>query len=168
MPWITTIIVLFAAVMVVRRAFLGYATPSENYENISNAEVAMLEAVSEVMFPKGGDIDASWAEADVIRYVDQYFGQHSTKNRVLMHLLLYLIEHATILFVPSWKRLSDLDAQRRYKYIDEWEHSNLYLKRMVFTSLRAILCMAYCAHPLVEKQMGYFRNKECLENRVVQ
>ncbi len=161
-----TIFCLAALAFVVWRGFLGYPPKNSNYQYLSAAEAAFLDAANEVIFPAGGAIEASYIDAQVTQYTNDYLGWHTRRNRLLMHALFYLLEHATLLFVPSLQRMSSLPLAAREKYMKSWESSDIYLKRLVFTSLRSILTMAYCAHPTVEKQMGIFRPEACVKNKV--
>ena len=122
------IILLVIIVFIVWRGFLGYAIPDVHYANLSKAEAAFIAAVGEAMFPGGGAISPSWKDTGMVAYVDKYLGWHAKPNRMLMHLLFYLIEHATLVFVPSLKRLSSLDNETATRYLEGWETSRIYFK----------------------------------------
>jgi hypothetical protein len=78
--------------------------------------------------------------------------------RSLMHLLFFLVEHATIFFPApgprGWRRFSSLTADQRAEVLEGWRTSRLFPRRLVFASLRAILTMGYFAFPPVLRQLG--------------
>ena len=162
-----SIFLLLIAFFVVRRAFWGYAKPTRNYKHLTRVDVAVLHAVGEVMFPAGGALSPSYDDAGVVEYTDDYFGWHQPRNRFLMHLLFVLIEHATLVFMPSFQRFSQLSIDKRTKYLNGWSASPIYMRRMVFESLRAILCMAYMGDATVEKEMGIYRPDACEQASVL-
>jgi hypothetical protein len=78
--------------------------------------------------------------------------------RFLMHLLFFLLEHATLFFPAPGRagrrRFSSLALEQRTASLEAWRTSRLYPRRLVFSSLRAILTMGYFAHPSVLRQLG--------------
>ena len=129
-------------------------------------DAAVFQAAAEATFPAGGEVSPSYSEARVVEYCDDYIGWLSPSQRILIRLLLVLFEHATLVFMPSFRRMSSLSVEDRVKYLDGWDQSPIYLRRMAFQSLRAILCMAYLADDEVNRQIGNARNGSCVKNVV--
>ena len=75
-----------------------------------------------------------------------------------MHLLFILMEHATLFFPApgrgGTRRYSALEAEQRVAVLDAWSESSLFVRRVVFTSLRAVLTLGYFAHPPVLRTLG--------------
>jgi hypothetical protein len=142
---------------VVRVGF-GYPRLARRYQVLRRYEVHSLSAVSEAMFPPGGHIPSSGLDADLPDYIDRWMSVSGTQTRVLMHLLFFLIEHATVIFPAPGRagrrRFSALDFDQRVAVLEGWGESGLYLRRLVFVSLRSILTMGYFAHPPVLRQLG--------------
>jgi hypothetical protein len=74
-----------------------------------------------------------------------------------MRLLFFLVEHATLV-APApgwggWRRFSSLSPEQRIAALDGWRTSRHFARRLVFTSLRAILTMGYFSHPPVLRQL---------------
>jgi hypothetical protein len=139
------------------RIFLGYPTPVEGTRSLSRREAGSVAAIAEAMFPPGGEIPASGLDANLVGYVDRLIAASHARVRLLMHLLLFLFEHATVIFpAPGrgrWRRFSSLSLEQRVAVLDAWAGSNLFLRRLCFTSLRAMLTMGYFAHPPVARQL---------------
>jgi hypothetical protein len=78
--------------------------------------------------------------------------------RLLMRLLFLLIEHATLVFPApppgGRRRFSSLSHEQRVAVLDGWRRSPLFLRRLVFTSLRAMLSMGYFASPAVLRRLA--------------
>ena len=163
--WIAIIVLLLVAITA--RLFLGYRADTSSYEHLRARDVVIIEAVGDTMFPAGGAIEISADDAGVTAYLDRYFGWHSPTLRFLMRMLLLLIEQGTLIFAPSLRRFSNLPADAREQYLAGWETSNLYLRRLAFQSLRAMVTMAYLGSPEVERAIGVERPQACKDKAVV-
>jgi hypothetical protein len=157
---------LVIVLAVLWRGLGGYAAPATSLRNLSRIDAAVFKAAAQATFPAGGEISPSFSEAKVVEYCDDYVGWLSPSQRVLIRLLLVLFEHATLVFVPSFRRMSSMSVTEQVKYLDGWDQSPLYLRRMAFQSLRAILCMAYLADDEVNRQIGNVRSGACVANAV--
>ncbi len=160
--------ILVVAALVYFRVFYGYRVDASKYRYLGPAQVGIIMAVSDALFPEGGDVPQSGKQVNVVAYVDQYMGWHTPTLRTMMKLMFFLIEHAPLLFALSPRRMSSLSAAKRETYLESWETSRFYLRRMVFQSLRATMCMAYMSSPGVREAMGIYRPAACQENAVVQ
>jgi hypothetical protein len=152
------LIVSALAIWLVIRIGFGYPPLTRSYQVLRRNEVALLASVSEAMFPPGGHIPSSGLDANLPDYIDRWMSVSAKQTRVLMHLLYFLIEHATVIFSAPGRagrrRFSALDFDQRVAVLQGWGESSLYLRRIVFVSLRSILTMGYFAHPPVLRQLG--------------
>ena len=144
-------------VAAVARIFKGYPRAGARYRHLSRREVAFLNAAGDAAFPRGGPIPASGSDADVAGYTDRWLAASRPRIRALMHLLFFLVEHATLVFPApgwgGWRRFTSLTPQQRIAALDGWRESRYFPRRLVFTSLRAVLTMAWFAHPPVMRQL---------------
>ena len=140
------------------RVFLGYPAPPRRMAVLSRSEVAFLAGAAEVTFPAGGGIPPSGLDADLPGYTDRLMAAAHPRMRLLMHLLFFLLEHATLFFPAPGprgrRRFSSLSHAQRAAALEGWRTSRLYPRRIVFASLRAILTMGYFAFPAVLRQLG--------------
>ena len=149
--WITCA----ALVGLAGRRLLGrYPAPARPPQALARRELATLEATSNVLFPPGGAIAPSGAEASVAAYVDRLVAASQPRQRLLIRALLFLVEHGTVFFPApgGWRglrRFSSLDGEQQVAVIDDWQHSGWFLRRLVFTSLRALCTLGYFADPAV-------------------
>ena len=116
----------------------------------------------EVLYPPGHGLEPSGVDAGVVRYVDRYVGEGQARQRVLVGLLFVLLEHATLLFPPlragglgAFRRLSSQGPAARQAYLDGWEQSPFFLRRLCFTSVRALCTMGYFGDPAVLREAGF-------------
>jgi hypothetical protein len=154
---LTTLALLALAAWLFVRIFVGYPLPVGPTTVLRRNEGTLLASVSEAMFPPGGHIEASGLDAGLPDYVDRWMAVSSVRTRVLMHLLFFLIEHATLVFPAPGRggrrRFSSLDFDQRVAVLEGWGESGLYLRRLVFVSLRSILTMGYFGHPPVLRRL---------------
>jgi hypothetical protein len=149
--WIAAAVLLGVAVA---RVFLGYPGDAVPRRCLNRREIAFLAAAADALFPRGGAIEWSGAEASIPGYVDRLVAASQPRTRLLMRLLFFLVEHGTLLFpapggVSGLRRFSSLDPARRIAVLDGWAGSRLFPRRLVFTSLRALATFGYFAYPPV-------------------
>jgi hypothetical protein len=141
----------------IARVFAGYPRGGGRWRHLSRREVAFLRAAGDAIFPRGGAIPASGSDADVAGYTDRWLSASRPRIRLLMHLLFFLVEHATLVFPApgwgGWRRFSALSPAQRIAVLEAWRTSRAFPRRLVFTSLRAVLTMAWFAHPPVMRQL---------------
>lgn len=137
---------------------VGFGYPESSHQALTRADAAFVASVAEAMYPAGGAIPASGVDADLPSYLDRFLVASVTRIRILVHLLLFLVEHATLFFpAPGWdgrRRFSGLSAEQRVAVLDGWSESSLFARRLVFTALRALLTMGYFAHPPVLRALN--------------
>ncbi len=134
------------------RLFGGYPAPEASLEVLAPREAAFLDAAAEAMFPAVDVLPISGREAELPRYVDRWLVLLPPRQKFLIRALLFLVEQATIFFPapgPSLRRFSSLSPPAREAWLRAWGESGLGLRRLVFTSLRAVLTMGYLGHPAV-------------------
>lgn len=151
------IVVLVFAAWASRRLFFGYAEPAQPMTVLAPREVAFLDAAAEAMFPGGSEIPLSGSQANLPGYVDGWLALVPGRQRLLIRALLVLVEQAPLIFPapgPSFRRFSDLDREKQEASLRAWGSSRSGLRRLVFTSLRAVLTMGYLGHPVVLRHLG--------------
>ena len=94
------------------RVCAGYPRLERTYAVLAPREVALLRAAGNATFPAGGALSPSGDEVDLGGYTDHWLTLVPPRMRLLMRLLFFLIEHAT-LFWPApgprgWRRFSSL------------------------------------------------------------
>jgi hypothetical protein len=143
------------------RFFLGYPRPQSRLVSLSRAEFAVVDAAAETLFPPGGPLRWSGREAGTAVFLDAYVAAVPRNLRILMRMLLFLVEHATLVFPApggllggGMRRFSRLSSEQRVAALAGWERSTLFARRLVFTSLRSLLTMGYLASPAVLRGLG--------------
>ncbi len=131
--------------------------PPVDLQALSRREYAFVEAVAESMFPQGGALEPSGRDAGVARYVDGFVASQPRRLRVLIHLLVFLCEYAALFFPLSgsgFRPFTRLSPEARVRYLNSWRTSSWAPRRLVFTSLRAIVTLGYLADPVVLRALG--------------
>lgn len=145
-------------VVFLRRLLAGYPRPPVEPVCLAAREWATVAAASDATFPEGGAIPPSGEQAGVPRHVDRFVAAQQPSTRLLMRLLFLLVEHATLVFPAPGpggrRRFSSLSREQRVEVLEGWRSSPLFPRRLVFTSLRAILTMGYLADPEVTSLLG--------------
>jgi len=140
------------------RGFGGYPRPAEELACLSRREAAFVASAAEALFPRGGAVPPSGLDAGVPVWCDRWLAALPAGTRRLVRALFLLVEHATLVFPApgwdGWRRFSALDAERRGAVLEGWRTSRFFARRLVFTSLRAIVTQGYFADPAVLRCLG--------------
>lgn len=152
---------LLLATLLGLRVYGGFPAAGRPLRALSRREYAFIESATEVLFPAGGAVPQSGSDADVAGYTDSLVAEQPRRLRVLMRLLFFLLEHGTLIFPPTgdwgfrrFRRFTRLGLEARTAYLQGWHRSRTAPRRLVFTSLRAILTMGYLGHPGVLRELG--------------
>lgn len=136
----------------------GYPEPEAKLARLSRREAAFVAAAAEALFPRGGAVPPSGLDAGVPAWCDRWLDALPPATRRLVRALFVLVEHATLVFPApgwdGWRRFSALDAERRGAVLEGWRTSRFFLRRLVFTSLRAIVTQGYFADAAVLRSLG--------------
>ena len=140
------------------RVFGGYPDAVPGVA-LSRRELAALAALADAVFPGGGALGRSGVEAGVPRYVDRLVAASQPRQRALIRLLFFLLEHGTLLLpapggLRGLRRLSAQPHEARVAWLEGWRTSSLFARRLAFTSLRALLTLGYFADPVVQRRLS--------------
>jgi hypothetical protein len=162
LPYVLPGLVALLGLLFFRGFFFGYP-PRRFAARILNArEQAILSACAQAMFPDRDVMPLSGEEAGVVEFLDQHLFELPKPNRKLVRLLFVFVEHSPWLFwEPSrpFRRFSALDEKSRTAFLLGMAESRFYFRRVCFVSLRALLCMAYLAHPAIAARVGSTPNQ---------
>jgi hypothetical protein len=135
------------------RVFGGYPRPARPLVRLARREAAFVAAAAEAMYPRGGAVPPSGLDAGVPAWTDRWLDALPAATRLLVRCLFALVEHATLLFPApgwdGWRRFTALEPERRGAVLEGWRRSRWFLRRLVFTSLRAIVTQGYFADAAV-------------------
>ncbi len=152
------VLVLAFSGWVLVRVFWGHAPPVASLQSLSRREAAFVRAAAAAIFPPGGAISYSGGEARIAVHTDRWLAQVEPRMRVLMRLLFFLVEHATLFFpapgLDGFRRFSSLRLDQRAAVLEGWRTSRMGPRRLVFQGLRAIVTMGYLSHPPVLRELG--------------
>ena len=155
MGWILIAVALAYAVA---RVAFGYRAPESPLPRLTRGEAAFLAAAADATFPSGGALPSSGRDARVPAYINRLLEVSHPRMRLQMRLLFFLLEHGTLFFpapgISGFRRFSALTGEQRVAVLEGWGSSRYWQRRLVFTSLRALLTLGYFAHPPVLRALG--------------
>ncbi|MCP5055977.1 MAG: gluconate 2-dehydrogenase subunit 3 family protein [bacterium] len=147
---------LFAATLLgwaVWRVFGGFPHAKRPGLVLAARELAFLAAAADATYPEGGSDLPSGTQAGIPAYADRYVAAVPRSVGILMRLLFFLVEHATLVFSAPGRggrrRFSSLSPEQQGAVLEGWRTSSLFPRRLVFSSLRAILTMGFFSDPVV-------------------
>jgi hypothetical protein len=120
---------------------------------------AMVSACADAMFPPAGPIPVSGTQAGLVAYVESYLRSLSLLRRILVRMLFLFIQLSPWLFGPRRSCFTRLRPAERIRVLKDMAVSRLYLRRISFLSMRAIMTMGYFACPLVASHIMRIRRE---------
>jgi hypothetical protein len=132
-------------------AWLG--PPALGLEKLSSAEVDIVEAVAAVLFPPGY-FPAAGGDGRTAPEVDRLLTEMVDPSTVKpFRYLLRALEWGT--FVSRGVRFTELNPETAKEVVDVWASENPFPRRMAFTSVQALLGLAFFRRPEVAKAIGW-------------
>lgn len=156
---------LCALALLVRGLFFGYPAPALAGALLSRKEQAIVGAVADTLFPIGGPIPISGTEAGAVAYMDRYIARMDRAQQLLLRLLLHAAEHSPWIFGPRPARFTRLSQEERVTALRAMSTSRIYIRRVMFLSLRVMLTMAYLANDEVARRVGMVARSAPFEER---
>jgi len=146
------------AVLALVRVFSGHPPAPPGARTLTRRELETVRAAGLAIYPRGGAIEPSGEDAGVALHADRFVRAQAPQTQLLVRLLFFAIEHATLVFPAPGprgrRRFSSLTAEQQIAYLDAWRTSASFARRLLFTSLRAILTMGYFADEKVLGALG--------------
>lgn len=123
------------------------------YEALSEKEVAIVEALSDAMFPPGGDPPLSGTEAGLARYFDGILAAMDPPTDKLLRLLLRALDDWA--FLGSGRSYAKLPLEERTETLRGWATHDSHHVRGAVAGMLVFLGMGYCGHPDVKAAAGW-------------
>lgn len=163
--WVIVVLAGGAAGLVGTGWFAGYGEANPAAPLLNAKEQAVLVAVADAMFPRGGVLPIAGSDAGVLRFMNETLRTSSLRMSLLMRLLLRVVEHGPWV-VNGRARLTKQTPAERVATLQSWSESPIYLLRVVFTSIRTLVSLAYLADDDVVRTIGASPNQAPFEPAV--
>ncbi len=138
----------------------------ERLSRLSNAEIRILEALADTVFPAGAGLPLSGSQAHVADYLEEMLERLPLREQVLLHALLWAFEAQAFVTRPrALARFSRLPPEEREASLRAWDESPFYFGRILFQALRGILLWAYVDNAEVGQAMGVESGEAVLRAR---
>ncbi len=129
------------------------APPASGARVLATHELAIVDALAEVMFP-AGPMPIDGREAQVSRWVDQYVADLLDRPRLMaFRYVLRAIEVGTQ--ASRGVRFTELGAADRRDVLEAWSDPRVLPRRVSFDAVRTFLGMAYFRHPAIIAHIGW-------------
>lgn len=131
------------------------APPAPGYSVFTEAEIRVLDAIAEALFPLEGAIPVTPTQAGTARRVDRLLAATGPVDRNGFRALLQVLEHE----VGLGRRrpgppLSEAPLDERIRRLEVWDQCESYPLRTLYQGVRTLLVMAYMADPEVQRHLG--------------
>lgn len=120
----------------------------------------ILLVIAETMLPTNIGFPIAPDENNLIAPVEKLLAPAGRRGMAGLGALLMIFEWAAVIFLPRFKPFTRLSVNDREKYLKGWMNSRLKYRRLLFISLKAIVCMVFFSDEKVKVGVGY--DTECL------
>jgi hypothetical protein len=152
------VFLILLASFLLHRLVIGYPKPEARYAVLAPRDVAFLQAVSESMFPADAGMAVPGAEVDMPGFADRYLAGLPKRQQLLVRALFLFFEQSTLLWpargIGAFRRFSKMSLEQRTRVLRGWNESDLYLRRLIFTALKAVLILGYVGDEDVLQSLG--------------
>lgn len=127
--------------------------PAPGLKILAKRETDIVEAVARVLFPPG-HFSVHGGDGGTAPVVDDLLGWAIDPMAVApFRYLLRAIEWGT--FVSRGERFSDMEPELAREVLTVWGSAKPFPRRMAFTSLQALMGMAFFRRPEVATEIGW-------------
>jgi hypothetical protein len=123
-------------------------------------ERTLIGAVADAFFPPNGPIPISGTEAGAVPYFERYIDRSGARSAFLMRLLIAFTDLSPIAFGTKRRRFTRLSRAEQIEHLHEAFMSQIYFRRVSFTSLRALMTMAYLSNDEVARHMNMVQDPD--------
>ena len=132
-------------------AYLG--APVAGLQVFTQDEVDIVEAVAAVLFP-AGYFSVAGGDGETAPEVDRLLAEMVDPPAVApFRYLLRALEWGT--FVARGQRFTELDEATAKEVVDVWASAKPFPRRLAFTSVQALLGLAFFRRPEVAREIGW-------------
>lgn len=133
------------------------ADPACPLHYFTRREYRIVCDLADTVFPPGNALGITGREARVPEYIDRMLAGMRADKATEVHAMFLLFEHGTLAFGMRSRRFTELAPRQRERYLRRWERARVYSRRMLAAGLKALLGLAYFAHPDVRERLGVVR-----------
>jgi len=115
----------------------------------------IIEELSETIIPPGGDLPISVQETQSFRFLAEYLRDLDQGARFGIKALLVAFDLLPFLFIFRFSRFVNLSARNKIRYLQDWQDSRIYYRRMAVVLLKTIIGMGFYNDPKVLSAIGF-------------
>jgi hypothetical protein len=129
--------------------------PDAIYRALGVRELTVLGAIAATLLPPTRRLPVELADTSLLIRVDRFLADGDPLLAAQFRLLLHGFDRYPQWLSRHFTRFSRLEALGRAEVLESFAGSRLYGKRMVYTTIKAVVCNHYFADPLVMQSLGY-------------
>lgn len=122
---------------------------------LSSAHVESLRALSDILIPHGGTLEASGPEAGVPQRIAAWIEGSSPAARRTFRLLVSAWNLGPLAAPGFLKPFHRLDREHQEKWVEASHHSKRIDRRLPLTYLKQMVFLAYASNPEIEEAIGF-------------
>ncbi len=119
----------------------------------------ILNQLSEQIIPSGDETYPGTKEIDLPSIIIDRFGNIPVGLPALKTVIWWW-ELSPFINSLAFKRFSKMSSEQQIRYMEGWECSRFYIKRMAFIGIKALFMIYFYNDPIIWEKIGY--KEECL------
>ncbi|OGP61529.1 MAG: hypothetical protein A2V67_20215 [Deltaproteobacteria bacterium RBG_13_61_14] len=116
----------------------------------------VAQSLANRIIPPGGDIPYSVADTHCLAFLENYLRELPAGAGLGLKAMLVALDLSPLLFIGRPRRFVNLPEPDQDRYLDDWQESRIYWRRMVVVLLKTLFGMGYYSDPKVLAHLGWF------------
>ena len=116
----------------------------------------IAKAFANRIIPSGGDIPYAFADTHGLAFLEKYLAELPSGTAFGLKAMLVALDLGPVLFIFRLSRFVNLSPENQDRYLNDWQESRIYWRRMVVVLLKTIFGMGYYSDPKVLKHLGWY------------
>ena len=136
---------------------------------LSKSETRVVAALGQVMFPRGRSIAVDARDARLCDWVGAYLDAMPMMQRNQFKALIHSFNMSFgVAQMRPGSSFAAADPEAQREWIESWENSAIYQRRMAWDGLRTVLTMGYTESGAVRDALGISSGLETARRRMAE
>lgn len=113
-------------------------------------------ALADRIIPIGGDIPYAISDTHGLAFLEKSLAELPAGAAFGLQAMLVALDFGPVLFIFRPSRFVNLSPEDQDRYLNDWQESRIYWRRMVVVLLKTLFGMGFYSDPQVLKHLGWY------------
>jgi hypothetical protein len=113
-------------------------------------------AFADRIIPPGGDIPYRFTDTRGLAFLEKSLAELPPGAAFGLKAMLVALDFGPVLCIFRLSRFVNLSPEDQDRYLEDWQESRIYWRRMVLVLLKTIFGISFYSDPKVLKHLGWY------------